>query len=100
MFNHGPLLKINASQRYATDAVGTVVWDRACRAAGVPYQDFVSNNSVSCGTTIGPITASRIGVTTVDVGQPLLSMHSQREMAGVLDGPWMAQALRAYWVGE
>ena len=100
LINHGPLLKINASQRYATDAVGTVVWDRACRAAGVPYQDFVSNNSVSCGTTIGPITASRIGVTTVDVGQPLLSMHSQREMAGVLDGPWMAQALLAYWAGE
>lgn len=100
LINRGPLLKINASQRYATDAVGTVVWDRACRAAGVPYQDFVSNNAVSCGTTIGPITAARIGVTTVDIGQPLLSMHSQREMAGVLDGPWTARALRAYWAGE
>ena len=97
--NRGPLIKINAQQRYATDAVGTVVWDRACRAAGVPYQVFVSNNSVSCGTTIGPITASRIGVTTVDIGQPLLSMHSQREMCGVADGPWLARAMRAFWLG-
>ena len=98
--NHGPLLKINASQRYATDAVGAAVWERACAAAGVPHQEFVSNNAVPCGSTIGPITATRLGITTVDVGQPLLSMHSQREMCGVQDGPWLAQALLAYWVGR
>ena len=98
--NHGPLLKINASQRYATDAVGAAAWERACAAAGVPHQEFVSNNAVPCGSTIGPITATRLGITTVDVGQPLLSMHSQREMCGVQDGPWLAQALLAYWVGR
>ena len=98
--NHGPLLKINASQRYATDAVGAAVWERACAAAGVPHQEFVSNNAVPCGSTIGPITATRLGITTVDVGQPLLSMHSQREMCGVQDGPWLAQALLAYWAGR
>mgnify|MGYP001643158565 FL=1 len=98
--NHGPLLKINASQRYATDAVGAAAWEHACAAAGVPHQEFVSNNAVPCGSTIGPITATRLGITTVDVGQPLLSMHSQREMCGVQDGPWLAQALLAYWVGR
>ena len=99
LINHGPLLKINAQQRYATDAAGAAIWARACTAAGVPSQDFVSNNTVPCGSTIGPITATRLGITTVDVGVPLLSMHSAREMCGVKDGPWLAQALHAYWQG-
>ena len=99
LINHGPLLKINAQQRYATDAAGAAIWARACTAAGVPSQDFVSNNAVPCGSTIGPITATRLGITTVDVGVPLLSMHSAREMCGVKDGPWLAQALHAYWQG-
>ena len=99
LINHGPLLKINAQQRYATDATGAAIWARACTAAGVPSQDFVSNNAVPCGSTIGPITATRLGITTVDVGVPLLSMHSAREMGGVQDGPWLAQALHSYWQG-
>ncbi|WP_103063445.1 M18 family aminopeptidase [Actinomyces qiguomingii] len=94
----GPLLKINAQQRYATDAAAVAAWVRACRAAGVPSQDFVSNNAVPCGTTIGPITATRLGVSTVDVGQGLLSMHSQREMCAVADGPLLARAMRSYWL--
>ena len=99
LINHGPLLKINAQQRYATDATGAAIWARACTAASVPSQDFVSNNAVPCGSTIGPITATRLGITTVDVGVPLLSMHSAREMCGVKDGPWLAQALHSYWQG-
>ncbi|QPL05722.1 MULTISPECIES: M18 family aminopeptidase [Actinomyces] len=95
----GPVLKINANQRYASDAVGAALWARACRAAGVPHQDFVSSNAVPCGSTIGPITATRLGMTTVDVGQPLLSMHSQRELCAIADGPWLAQALAAFWAG-
>lgn len=95
----GPVVKINAQQRYATDAVGVATWARACAAAGVPSQDFVSNNAVPCGSTIGPITATRLGMTTIDVGQALLSMHSQREMCAVADGPLLARALHAYWLG-
>jgi aspartyl aminopeptidase len=97
--NAGPLLKISANQRYATDAVGAAVWVQACERAGVPTQEFVSNNAIPCGSTIGPITAARTGIRTVDVGTPLLSMHSAREMCGVQDPGYLASAMRSFYAG-
>ncbi|QGU04600.1 M18 family aminopeptidase [Corynebacterium comes] len=100
LINGGPVLKINANQRYASNAETVARWRRACRAAGVPSQTFVGNNSVPCGSTIGPITATRLGIATVDVGVPLLSMHSARELAGVSDQVWFVDALEAYLINR
>jgi aspartyl aminopeptidase len=91
----GPVIKINASQAYATDASGAAVFAEACRELGITPQYFVSRNDQPCGSTIGPISAARLGVRTVDVGSPMLSMHSCREMAGTADVPTMIAALTA-----
>jgi aspartyl aminopeptidase len=95
--NAGPLLKVNANQRYTTEGPSAARWLRICRAAGVPTQPFVSNNAVPCGSTIGPLTATRLGIPSVDVGVPLLSMHSARELCGVQDPGWLADALRVFY---
>ena len=95
--NGGPVLKINANQRYASDAVTEAEWLRACRAAEVPSQTFVGNNSVPCGSTIGPISSTRMGIRTVDVGVPLLSMHSARELCGARDMEYFVRALTAFY---
>ncbi|WP_020015830.1 M18 family aminopeptidase [Promicromonospora sukumoe] len=91
----GPILKINANQRYATDAHGAAAWNAACRDAGVPTQEFVSSNVVPCGSTIGPISATRLGIRTVDVGVPILSMHSARELTAVVDPWYLSRAMSA-----
>jgi aspartyl aminopeptidase len=97
LVNRGPAIKLNANQRYATDAVSASLFRSCCEKAGVPVQTFVSRNNVPCGSTIGPLTATRLGIATVDVGVPQLSMHSARELCGADDPAHLAAALGAYW---
>ena len=99
LLGSGPILKINANQRYATDGVGAAAWHAWCAAAGVRSQEFVSNNAVPCGSTIGPLTATRLGVRTVDVGIPILSMHSARELAGTADLLALSRVAEAFFRG-
>ena len=97
--NGGPILKVNTNQRYATDARGRSVWAAACERAGVPWQTFVGINSMACGSTIGPITATRLGIETVDVGAACLSMHSARELCGADDPFLLASVAAAFLEG-
>lgn len=95
----GPMLKVNASQRYATESEGSALWLRAARAAGVNTQVFVSNNDVPSGSTIGPFTATRLGIRTVDVGIGLLSMHSVREISSPADVVALVKICKEFWAG-
>lgn len=91
----GPVLKLNANQAYATDARSGGWFAARCADAGVPLQHFVSRADLPCGSTIGPLTAMRLGLSTVDVGSPLLGMHSCRELGSAEDVPLMVRALTA-----
>lgn len=92
----GPVLKHNGNQSYATDAVGAAHFRAACAQAGTAVQHFSTRNDMPCGSTIGPLTAMRLGIATVDVGNPMLSMHSIREQAAVADIAPMVGALTAH----
>ena len=95
--NRGVVVKRNANQRYATDAASEGFIVDVCRTAGVPLQFYIHRNDLPCGSTIGPITAARLGVPTVDVGAPQLAMHSARETAGVHDIAHLYATLRQAW---
>ena len=95
MVNAGPVIKSNANQRYSTDADSAARFIALCERAGVPFQQYAHRTDLSCGSTIGPIVAARLGMASVDVGSPLWAMHSIRESAGVLDHAYMIAALGA-----
>ena len=97
IINMGPALKLNSNQRYATSSTSAAMFTTACSKAKVKHQVFVSRNNMPCGSTIGPITATRLGIDTVDVGVPQLSMHSAREVCGVSDLISLKLALKAYF---
>ena len=95
--NEGVVVKTNVNQRYATSASSMVPIVHAASTAGVNLQTFSSRNNIACGSTIGPITATRLGIETVDIGVPQLSMHSIREMCGTQDPVDLVALLRAYF---
>ena len=96
LVNAGPALKLNGNQRYATSARGAALVRGIAESVGVPLQTFVTRNNMPCGSTIGPITATRLGIECVDVGVPQLSMHSARELCGVLDPPRLLTLAAAF----
>lgn len=94
----GPVLKINANQRYATSPETAALFARSCDTAGVPWQTFVSRNNMPCGSTIGPLASTRLGIPTADVGIAQLSMHSARELCGTIDPTSMRRAIASFFV--
>ncbi len=96
LLNAGPVIKLNANQRYATNSE-TSAWFRwVCQQADVPVQSFIMRSDLACGSTIGPITAAELGVRTLDVGVPQFAMHSIREMAGTKDAHYLYLALNRF----
>ena len=98
--NKGPVIKINANLRYATDGETEAHFQSACEAAGVPFQKWVNRTDLACGSTIGPITAGNLGIRTVDIGNPQLAMHSIRELCGAHDPHYMIRALTAFYMTD
>jgi len=96
ILNKGPVIKVNANQRYATNSETSSAFKHFCELADVPVQEFVTRSDLGCGSTIGPITATEIGVKTLDVGLPTFAMHSIRELAGARDSHLLLAALREF----
>jgi aspartyl aminopeptidase len=95
--NRGPVIKLNANQRYASNSETSSIFSQLCEQEDVPVQRFVVRSDMACGSTIGPITAANIGVKTVDIGVPQLSMHSIRELAGSKDSWLLARVAKRFF---
>lgn len=96
----GPVIKYSASQRYSTNAFSASYFMEACRRAQVPYQKYVNRNDIVGGSTIGPALSSLTTIPTVDIGTPVLAMHSIREFGAVADNFYAKEAFRAYYEEE
>lgn len=96
----GPVIKYNENARYATDGNTAALFKMACEAAGVPWQEYSHRGDIPCGSTIGPLLSSGLGVGTVDVGAPQLSMHSAREMMAISDADHLIAAFRQWYVHD
>lgn len=97
LLGKGLVIKFNAKQRYATNAPAATRFRQLCAHARVPVQEFVSRNDLVCGTTLGPLTAAKIGINTVDVGIPSLAMHSIRETVACLDCWYLYNVLQTFF---
>ena len=97
VINKGPVIKTNAGQKYATEGVSSAHFELLCEKAEVAVQKFVVRSDLQCGSTIGPLTAANLGIRTVDVGNPMLSMHSIREMAGAKDHVDIIRVFKEYF---
>lgn len=97
MLNRGPVIKVNANQRYATNSLTSAIFKQLCDDKSVKYQSFVTRTDMGCGSTIGPITASEVGIDTIDIGVPTFGMHSIRELAGSEDAFELTKVLKHFF---
>ncbi len=95
--NGGPVIKINANQRYASNSRSVALFKSICEQEKIPHQSFVMRSDMACGSTIGPITAAGLGVDTVDIGLASFGMHSIRELAGAEDGVLLSRLIEAFY---
>jgi len=100
LINAGPVIKLNANQRYATNSETSGLFRDLAQQVDVPVQSFVVRSDMACGSTIGPITSAEIGVKTLDIGVPQFAMHSIREMAGVNDVESLVKVLTRFYEEE
>jgi len=96
LLNRGPAIKVNANQRYASNALTIAETESLCRAADIPWQTYYHRADLPCGSTIGPMNAAATGIPTLDIGNPMLSMHSIRECAGSADQFYMEKLMHAF----
>lgn len=97
IINKGPVLKISANQKYTSDSVSSSVYETICKQCNVPMQKFVNRSDEVGGSTIGPISSSHVSIRSVDVGTPLLAMHSIRELCGVMDHSYVTQTFEEFY---
>lgn len=97
LVNQGPVIKVNANHRYTSESVSEALFANWCEQVDVPYQKYSHRTDIPCGSTIGPMSSAKLGVRSVDVGNPMWAMHSARESAGVKDHVYMTRVMRRFF---
>ncbi|MBN1250702.1 MAG: M18 family aminopeptidase [Bacteroidales bacterium] len=97
VINGGPVIKINSNQKYTTDAESSAVYEMLCKIAGVPVQKYVNNSDIIGGSTLGAISSGQLDIRSVDIGNPILAMHSIRELGGVDDHLWVLKSFLEFY---
>ena len=97
LINKGPVIKISASQSYTTDSEYASVYEMLCKSASIPVQRFVNRSDEKGGSTIGPISSSHLDIRSLDIGNPMLAMHSIRELCGVDDQLYVQKSFEQYY---
>jgi aspartyl aminopeptidase len=97
LINRGPVIKISANQSYTTDSNSGTVYEQICKVANVPVQKFVNRSDERGGSTIGPVSSTQLDIRCVDIGTPILSMHSIRELAGVMDHTYVTKSFEEFY---
>lgn len=97
LINKGPVIKLAANQSYTTDSNTAAVYEQICLKAGVPVQRFVNRSDSPGGSTIGPISSTHLAIRSVDMGTPILAMHSVRELGGVMDHSYVLKSFEEFY---